>query len=94
MFNTPRKVTYHASKRCAQRGIAVSDLDMVIEHGDEYTQSGSTGYFMGVKACARAKKSGINLRNLKGVVVIVAADGCIVTTYKASSPKHLRSRRR
>jgi hypothetical protein len=75
-------LTDHALERMAQRGIRMSDLDLILEIGCEVDD----GYLVRDKDCRELEtilKQFLNrVRRLKGKRVVVE-DGCVVTTFHA-----------
>lgn len=75
-------LTDHALERMAQRGIRMSDLDLILELGSEVDD----GYLVRDKDCRELetvlKQFLGRVRRLRGKRVVVA-DGSIVTTFRA-----------
>jgi hypothetical protein len=82
-------LTNHALERMAQRGIRMSDLDLILELGSEVDD----GYLVRDKDCRELEavlKQFLNrVRRLKGKRVVVA-DGCVVTTFHARKGEQRR----
>ena len=83
------RLSDHAVERLAQRGIAISDVDLIMEIGSEVPD----GYL--VRAVDRrsieqsVKRLLARVRRLEGKRLVVV-DGCIVTGYHASARQERR----
>jgi hypothetical protein len=86
-------LTQHAAIRAAQRGIAQSDIELIVLIGTEV----EAGYFVRQKDYFEAervvKRFLQRLRHVVGKRVVLAS-GRIITTYHASDSKQRRPRRR
>jgi hypothetical protein len=82
-------LTGHALERMAQRGIRMSDLDLILKIGCEVDD----GYLVRDKDCreleATLKQFLNRIRRLRGKRVVVA-DGCVVTTFHARKNEQKR----
>jgi hypothetical protein len=84
------RLTDHALGRMAQRGIRMSDLDLILELGSEVDD----GYLVRDKDCRELetvlKQFLGRVRRLRGKRVVVT-EGCVITTFHArrSEQKHL-----
>jgi len=90
---TPLSLTQHASVRIAQRGISISDLELITLIGSEVDD----GYLVRIKDCQRLEHILKNLlsrvQRLKGKRAVVM-DGQVITVFHASQPKQRRLLRR
>jgi len=78
-------LTRHAMRRCSQRGVRLKDIDMAIFWGLKYRQiEGRIVYFIGNKSVIRAQRQGEDIRDLKGLVVILSRDSIVITVIKVS----------
>jgi transposase-like protein len=86
-------MTKHAMERFAQRGLALSDVELILEIGSEVKD----GYLVSAKdrqAAERLLKDLLNrIRRVEGRRIVVA-DGSIVTGYRADRREACRLLRR
>lgn len=78
----------HAKKRCIQRGIAISVVDLILEHGRrDYDRRGGCRYFLGKREKKKLTKIDPNLfrdmgRKLDAVVVVATdKESHVITTF-------------
>ena len=89
-------ITKHAEKRMQQRGISVSDIDMILEHGKEIE---GNGIFMTNKRSEKLiqsfKKKIAAVERLRNTKVVVDGD-TIVSCYacRDSEPRRMKKRTR
>lgn len=79
----PLSLTNHAAIRMQQRGISTTALQIVLDFGRRIHAKGLTFYVLGHKEVNLYADRGVNLSNLEGLHVLVAADGAVVTTYRS-----------
>jgi len=76
-------VTDHAERRFAQRGIKVSDIEMVMRLGCKIHRTGVTFYTLRRKDIPDEFRRRDRLSKLEGATLLVRpADGVIITAYK------------
>jgi hypothetical protein len=77
--------TDHARRRCAQRGIPHGAVLLACEHGHLVRTAGGSFYFLGRREVESARRLGADRRLLdrcRGLVVLLADDGSIITAYR------------
>lgn len=80
--------TKHLALRCRQRGILTTMLDFVCKFGDVYHgPGGAMIYYLGHKACKRARAFGHKLDQLRNTVLVFAESGICMTAYKRARPQ-------
>lgn len=90
---TELKTTAHARWRKQQRGISDEAIRTAIDWGREFpVGNGRTGFFLGRREVRLASLTGDDLRTHARTVVIVDGTNLVVTTYRASRPRHLAKR--
>jgi hypothetical protein len=73
------RLTAHAWKRLAQRGISLSDLSIVLKLGRKIHRAHADFYFLGQRNLPRGSEN--QLERLVGMTVVIE-DNLIVTAYK------------
>lgn len=83
--------TKHAETRQRQRAVSDADLEAVLDWGRPYRQPfGRVVTFLGKRDVARAQELGVDVGTARGVAVVVAGDGAIVTMVRSSDVRRLR----
>lgn len=86
----PLCFTAHASRRCAQRAVAPSTVEIVLSHGLPIRQAhGRVAWFLGRR---QARRAGLPPQ-LAGTAAITARDGSVITVIRTKSTRRLRSGR-
>ncbi len=75
-------LTRHAWQRLSQRGIGRDGLLAAFDFGREILDRGASILFIGRNEVARARKRGIDIRDHKGIHVVCAHDGQVITLYR------------
>src|SRR6266542_3707699 len=81
----PTRMSVHARQRGAQRGISPVALGCAMEHGRIVHAAGARFLFLGRQQIAEACACGADRRTVEkcsGLVVLVANDGRVITTYR------------
>jgi hypothetical protein len=72
----------HARRRGARRNVAPDAVEYVLTHGRWIQRTGVTFYFLGRRDMPENDRSAGWASRLEGTVVLVAADGEVVTVYR------------
>ncbi len=81
-------LSQHAKKQQRRRGLADSDLHLVLEYGREIRQAGRSAFFM-TAASAGLARDHAALR-LIGMAVVISDEGVVITAFRAGTTKGLR----
>jgi len=73
------RISRHAARRLAQRGISLEDVNIVLRLGQRLHRTGATFYFFGRRQVPRGLER--QLERLVGTTLIVA-DGQLITAYR------------
>ena len=83
--------TDHFKKRCRQRGVKKSDINMILEYADTEANVGN-----GVISYSISNNSIIEMKNfiqpkqldrIKGRAVLMSEDGVVITAIKINKPR-------
>lgn len=96
MSTSSLPITEHGQLRCAHRGIAPEQLDLVVRHGRCFHAAGMTFFFFGKREMRRWRELlGELTQRLSGLVVVVSPNGSVVTVYRNSdAPRHIKKKSR
>ncbi len=75
------KTTTHAQTRCQQRAISAWDVDQVLNFGNAIYKQGMRFMFIPKKEI-RTFYQPENQSSLEDLMILVAADGAIITAYR------------
>lgn len=75
------KTTTHAQNRCQQRAISAWDVDQVLNFGNAIYKQGMRFMFIPKKEI-RTFYNPENQTSLEDLMILVAADGAIITAYR------------
>lgn len=73
------RISRHAARRLAQRGISLEDVNIVLRLGQRLHRTGATFYFFGRRQIPHGLER--QLERLVGTTLIVA-DGRLITAYR------------
>jgi hypothetical protein len=74
--------TRHARDRGARRNVAPDAVDYVLAHGRMIQRTGATFYFLGRRDVPPADRGASWAARLEGTIVLLAADGAVITIYR------------
>ena len=78
-------LSLHARQRCARRGIAPEAVLLACEHGRLVRTAGASFFFVGRREADAAAGADRRLvERCRGLVVLLAEDGSVITAYKNS----------
>ena len=77
-----RAMSVHASLRSAQRNVKVSEVDYILQHARCCPRTGVWFYFLGERDIPFQDRANSNVTRLQGAVVMVAANGEVITIYR------------
>lgn len=86
-------LTDHAQRRFSARRINDEMFEMAILYGRKFYANSAEVYFVGKKEVERARKSGVDIRKIEGLNIIVQNVGnekIVVTAFKNHSLKQYR----
>jgi hypothetical protein len=75
-------LTLHAERRVARRNIPPAALEYVLTHGRRIQRTGVTFYFLGRRDVPAADRQVSWVSQLEGTVILMSADGAILTVYR------------
>ncbi len=85
------RLTGHARRRVAQRGVPRAAVCAAIDWGREVQQRGGrTLFHLGERAVTRAACFGVDLRTYTNVCVVLAPDGAAVTVFRSTDTRRMR----
>jgi len=84
-------LTKHAALRTQQRGINPDHIEKVIQYGRNESVRGAEIFAIGDKEVNEYLNYGIDLSKFKGIIIVCSHDGSIITAYRSTSMKTLRS---
>ncbi len=88
---TVENATRHARIRAQQRSIRLEQIDIVLAYGACIKQpEGRRAYHLGRREVALARKAGVELEGLCGLIVVVARDGALVTLIRSDDRRRLK----
>lgn len=84
-------VTRHARSRAQQRSIREEQIDIALGYGACIKQpEGRRAYHLGRREIALARKAGVELEGLRGLTVVVARDGALITLIRSEDRRRLK----
>lgn len=72
----------HAQQRCAQRNVSTDVLNFVKQHGRKIRRTGVVFYFLGRRDIPERLRSDDRYARLEGTILLVGADGRLITAYR------------
>lgn len=78
----PLCLTAHARARAARRNVAPDAVDYVLMYGRRIQRTGVAFYFLGRRDMPPADRCASWAARLEGTIVVVAADGAVITLYR------------
>lgn len=78
----PLSLTAHGRRRGARRNVAPEAVDYVLAHGRMIQRTGVTFCFLGRRDMPTADRSASWASRLEGTIVLMAADGVVITVYR------------
>lgn len=78
----------HANKRLANRSITELEVELVLLHGEEINQHGSTVYFIGERLYQYLHSMGI-LAPKNVAVVVSSEDGTVISAVRTTDRRRL-----
>jgi len=88
------RLTVHARRRSAQRGISLLAIDQALAWGTEYhVGHGDNLFHLSRGAVSSASLAGFDVRRYLGTTVIQTLSGRIKTVYRTQCPPSRRGRR-
>ena len=75
-------LTHHATQRCHTRGIPETAVDAAIDYGSHFYARGADHYIIGWREVEYWAKFEIDLSRFRGVEVVCASSGQVLTTYR------------
>jgi hypothetical protein len=87
-------LTKHAYERMITRSISRSAIEAALEFGRCVEIRGAQIFAIGRKEVEKYRRDGIDLREFEGTQVVVTASGAVMTVYRNSDFRSLRTRRR
>ncbi|MCC6626284.1 MAG: hypothetical protein IT340_02660 [Chloroflexi bacterium] len=88
----PALLTRHARQRAGERRVPLDMVDLIAQHGRKLHAAGAVHCFWGRREAAQYRgRLGPASDYLNGAVVVLSADGAVITTYRnKAAVKHLR----
>jgi hypothetical protein len=86
-------LTHHARHRCRTRGIPESAVDAAIDFGRHFYSRGADHYIIGWREVRFWADYSVDLEPYRGVHVICASGGQVLTTYRKRRPNRLGGKR-
>lgn len=87
-------LTKHAYERMIARSISRTAIEAALEFGRCVEIRGAQVFAIGRKEVAKYRREGIDLREFEGTQVVVTASGAVMTVYRNSDFRSLRTRGR
>lgn len=87
-------LTKHVCERMVARSLSRTAIEAALEFGRCVEVRGAQIFAIGRKEVRRYRRDGIDLSELEGTQVVVTAGGAVVTAYRNSDFRGLRTRRR
>ncbi len=87
-------LTNHAYERMATRSISRAAIEAALEFGRCVEIRGAQVFAIGRREVEKYWRDGFDLSEFEGTQVIVTASGAVMTVYRNSNFRSLRSRRR
>ncbi|RYZ64738.1 MAG: DUF4258 domain-containing protein [Proteobacteria bacterium] len=87
-------LTKHAYERMITRSISRTAIEAALEFGRCVEIRGAQIFAIGRKEVEKYRRDGIDLREFEGTQVVVTASGAVMTVYRNSDFRSLRTRRR
>ena len=84
----------HAYERMATRSISRTAIAAALEFGRCVEIRGAQIFAIGRKEVEKYRRDGVDLREFEGTQVVVTASGAVMTVYRNSDFRSLRTRRR
>lgn len=86
-------LTKHAEARMASRAIPRSAIEATLQFGRCVQVRGAHVFAIGRKEVKKYRRDGIDLYDLEGTQVVTTDDGAVMTVYRNSDFRSLRTRR-
>ena len=86
------QMTDHAQVRCAQRQIDPETFAFIKKYGRKIWRTGVAFYFLGKRDIPQKLRGDDRFAKLEGVILLVSADGTLITTYR--NPNGLKTIRK
>lgn len=87
-------LTKHAYERMITRSISRTAIEAALQFGRCVEIRGAQIFAIGRKEVEKYRRDGIDLREFEGTQVVVTAGGAVMTVYRNSDFRSLRTRRR
>lgn len=87
-------LTKHAYERMTTRSISRTAIEAALEFGRCVEIRGAQIFAIGRKEVEKYQRDGVDLREFEGTQVVVTASGAVMTVYRNSDFRSLRTRRR
>lgn len=87
-------LTKHAIERMVNRSISRTAIEAAIEFGRCVEIRDAQIFAIGRKEVEKYRRDGIDLSEFEGTQVVVTASGAVMTVYRNSDFRSLRTRRR
>jgi hypothetical protein len=87
-------LTKHAYERMVTRSISRTAIEAALEFGRCVEIRGAQVFAIGRKEVEKYRRDGIDLSEFEGTQVVVTASGAVMTVYRNSDFRSLRTRRR
>ena len=85
-------LTKHAYERMSARSISHTAVEAALEFGRCVEISGAQIFAIGRKEVKTCRRDGVDLREFEGTQVVVTAGGAVMTVYRNSDFRSLRTR--
>ena len=85
------RLTRHADRRMAHRGIRAEAVELALEYGRVVYTRGAVVHAIGQKEITRWAGTGLDLSPYDGVQVVCSTDGAVITVYRNRSFRFLRT---
>jgi len=87
-------LTKHAYERMTTRSISRTAIEAALEFGRCVEIRGAQIFAIGRKEVEKYRRDGVDLREFEGTQVVVTASGAVMTVYRNSDFRSLRTRHR
>lgn len=84
----------HAYARMITRSSSRTAIEVALEFGRCVESRGAQSFAIGRREVEKYRRDGIKLREFEGTQVVVMASGAVMTVYRNSDFRSLRTRRR
>lgn len=85
-------LTKHAYERMTTRSICRTAIEAALEFGRCVEIRGAQIFAIGRKEAEKHRREGVDLREFEGTQVVVTASGAVMTVYRNSDFRSLRTR--